>query len=145
RRGATGFVEADFDETKRILYLTGFTSVYKIDMDTDKLIGIIDLIDLYEPQNIRGWSPTGLSGVALSPTKDKLFIVSGDAHSMYTYDLARSAWITKTTNLKGYFITDAIASPDRRYLYTVNQESDSITMVDLISGEIVKIIELKNK
>ena len=142
RRGMTGFVEADFDETKRILYLTGFTSVYKIDMDTDNLIGILDLVDLYESQNISGWSPTGLCGVALSPAKDKLFIVSGDAHSMYTYDLARSAWITKTTNLKGYFITDAIASPDRHYLYTVNQESDSITMVDLTSGEIVKIIEL---
>ncbi|MFA4872075.1 MAG: hypothetical protein WC610_03415 [Patescibacteria group bacterium] len=142
RRGMTGFVEADFDETKRILYLTGFTSVYKINMDTDKLIGIIDLIDLYEPQNIRGWSPTGLSGVTLSPAKDKLFIISGDAHSMYTYDLARSAWITKTTNLKGYFITDAIASLDRRYLYTVNQESDSITMVDLTSGDVVKIIDL---
>ena len=69
--------------TIKIPYLDGFASVYKINMDTDKLIGILDLIDLYESQNIRGWSPFGLAGVALSPTKDKLFVVSGDAHSMY--------------------------------------------------------------
>ncbi len=142
RRGATGFVEADFDETNRSLYLAGFMSIYKINMDTDKLIDILDLIDVYESQNIRGWSPSGLCGVALSSSKDKLLVVSGDAHSMYAYDLTKSSWTTKIANLKGYFITDAANSPDRRYLYTVNQESDSITMVDLTSGDVVKIIPL---
>jgi len=142
RRGATGFVEADFDETNRILYLAGFTSIYKINMDTDKLIDILDLIDVYESQNIHGWPPSGLCGVVLSSSKDKLFVISGDAHSMYAYELIKSSWTTKITNLKGYFITDAITSSDRRYLYTVNQESDSITMVDLNSGDVVRIIEL---
>ena len=143
RHGATGFVEADFDKTNRILYLTGFESVYKIGMDTDKLIGIIDMIDAYELQNIGGWSPTGLCGVVLSQEKDKMFIVSGDAHSVYTYDINKSSWSTKITNLGGYFITDALSSSDRHYLYTVNQKSDSITMVDLTSGDVVKIIELQ--
>jgi YVTN family beta-propeller protein len=142
RRGATGFVEADFDETKRILYLTGFTSVYKIDMDNDKLLGILDLIDVYEMQNINGWPPTGLSGLVFSQTKDKMFVVSGDSHSMYTYDLVNSSWSTKITNLKGYFITDVVSSPDKHYLYTVNQQSDSVTMIDLTSGDVVRIIRL---
>lgn len=140
--GATGFVKGEFDETNRIFYLVGFASVYKIDMDTDKLISILDLMDLYESQNIRGWSPFGLAGIAFSPAKDKLFVVSGDAHAVYIYDLIKSSWINKIINLKGYFTTDAIKSPDGRYLYTVNHESDSVTMIDLTSGEIVKIIEL---
>jgi len=140
--GATGFVKGEFDEINRILYLAGFASVYKIDMDSDKLIGILDLIDLYESQNIRGWSPFGLAGIAFSPAKDKLFVVSGDAHAVYIYDLIKSSWVNKIINLKGYFNTDAIKSPDGRYLYTVNHESDSITMVDLTSGEVVRIIEL---
>jgi len=140
RRGMTGFNEADFDEEKRIMYLTGFTSIYKIGMDTDKLIGVIDLIDAYETQNRWGWSPTGLCGVTLS--KDKLFITSGDAHSLYIYNLNISSWSTKITNLGGYFITDAVASPDKQYLYTVNERSDSITMVNLTSGDVVKIIRL---
>jgi len=141
--GATGFVKGEFDEINRILYLIGFASVYKIDMDSDKLIGILDLIDLYESQNIRGWSPCGLAGVALSPAGDKLFVVSGDAHAVYVYDLIKSSWVNKIINLKGYFTTDAIKSPDGRYLYTVNHESDSVTMVDLTSGEVIKIIELQ--
>jgi len=142
RRGMTGFAEADFDEANRILYLTGFESVYKINMDTDELIGILDLIDIYGMQNICGWTPTGLCGVVLSSSKDKLFIIAGDSHSMYTYNLVNSSWSTKITNLKGYFITDAVSSPDRQYLYTVNCQSDSITMVDLASGDVVRIIGL---
>ncbi len=120
RRGATGFVEADFD----------------------KLITILDLMDAYDLQNITGWSPTGLSGVVLSRTKDKLFVIAGDSHSMYTYDLLKSSWTTKIANLKGYFVTDAVSSLDRQYLYTVNEYSDSITMVNLTSGDVVKIIPL---
>ena len=140
--GATGFLEADFDVTNRILYLCGFISVYKIDMDTDKLIGTLDVIDSYKSQNIGGWSCTGLAGVVLSATKDKLFVISGDGHTMHTYDLVNSTWMPKITNLKGYFITDTDYSPDRKYLYTVNEKSDSITMVDLASGDVVRVIRL---
>jgi len=143
RRGATGFVEADFDETKRVLYLTGFTSVYKIGMDNDELLGVLDLIDVYEMQDISGWPPTGLCGLTLSKEKDKMFVVSGDAHSLYTYDFNRFSWSTKVTNLRGYFITDAVASSDKQYLYTANQQSDSITMVNLTSGDVVRIIRLE--
>jgi DNA-binding beta-propeller fold protein YncE len=142
RCGATGFLGCDFDEENRILYLCGFTSIYKINMDNDRLVGTLDLIDLYESLNIDGWSCTGLAGAVLSLTKDKLYVISGDAHSMFTYNLVTSSWIPQIINLRGYFITDAGASPDRKYIYTINQESDSITMVDLTSLEISKIIEL---
>lgn len=140
--GATSFLEADFDVTNRILYLCGFISVYKIDMDTDKLIGTLDVIDSYKSQNIGGWSCTGLAGVVLSATKDKLFSISGDGHTMHTYDLVNSTWMPKIINLKGYFVTDTDYSPDRKYLYTVNEKSDSITMVDLASGDVVRVIRL---
>ena len=139
--GASGMPGGDFDETNRILYLCGFLTVYKIDMDTDELIGTLDVYDVYESLNIRGWAPT-LSGVILSSTKDKLFVISGDAHSMFTYDLVNSSWTTKITNLKGYACCDTECSPDRKYLYTTNSMSDTITMVDLTSGDVAKIIAL---
>ena len=144
RRGATSFLEGEFDEENRILYLLGFESVYKIDMDTDRLISALDLIDIFDAWGRRGWTPTGLAGVSLSPSKDKLFIVGGDAHSLYTYDIAKSSWSTKITNLKGYFITDAVASEDRRYFYTANPRTDSVTMVDLTSGDVIKVIGLQS-
>ena len=144
RGGATGFLEGEFDEENRILYLLGFESVYKIDMDTVRLIGTLDLIDIFDAWGRRGWTPTGLAGISLSPSKDKLFIVGGDPHSLYTYDIATSSWSTKITNLKGYFITDGVASLDRHYLYTANEQSDSVTMVDLTSGDVVKVIDLQS-
>jgi len=140
--GATGFLGGDFDETNRILYLCGFNSIFKIDMDTDELIEILDVWDVYGLRNTGGWPIGGLTGVVLSSTKDKLFVISGDAHCMYTYDLVNSSWTTRITNLKGYTPTSTSYSPDRKYLYTVNPKSDSITMVDLTLGDVVKIIEL---
>ena len=67
RHGASYFPEADFDEENRILYLTGGASVYKIDMDTDKLISALNLIDAYGGLSGIRWSPTAICGVALSP------------------------------------------------------------------------------
>lgn len=140
--GASGTMAGDFDETNRILYLCGFSSIYKIDMDIDQLTGILDVWDVYESRDYRGWSCTGLSGVVLSSAKDKLFVISADAHSMYTYDLVNSSWTTKITNLKGGTPNLGACSPDLKYLYTVNWPSDSVTMVDLTSGDVVRIIEL---
>lgn len=143
--GATSFLEGDFDEANRILYLSGFISIYKIDMDTDELIGNLSLLDALESRRAAGaggWYPSGLAGVILSSTRDKLFVVSGDAHSVFIYDLLNSTWMTQTTDLEGYFPTDSDCSADRKYLYTVNQKSDSITMVDLTTGDVVRVIRL---
>jgi YVTN family beta-propeller protein len=141
-RGVTSFIQADFDQANRIVYLAGWGSIYRIDMDTNALIDILDVYDVYALRGADGWPPTGLSGVILSPRKDKLFVTSLDSHCLFTYDLARSAWDTKITNLRGFFNTDVATSPDRRYLYVTNERSDSVTMVDLSSGDVVKVIDL---
>jgi len=142
RNGATGFVEGEFDEVSRILYLTGFSSIYKIDMDNDRLIGSLDLIDLYENRGVRGWSPTGLAGVTLSASRDKLFVISGDAHSMYTYNLVESSWLAEVTDIGGYFITDSVSSVDQSHLFTANNRSDNVTVIDLTTGKVEKVIDL---
>lgn len=139
--GATSFLEGDFDENKRILYLTGFTSVYMIDMDSNNYLGALNLIDYYEKRNITGWTPTGLCGVMLSPSRDKLMAVSGDAHSVYMYDFEKSEW-TDVENIKGYFPTNTVFIPDSKYMYIVNRNSDSISMIDAETGKLKKILYL---
>jgi YVTN family beta-propeller protein len=141
KNGATSFLEGDFDEEGRKLYLLGFTSVYKIDMDSDKLLGTIDMIDFLDARG-GGWPPTGLMAVMLSTFKDKLYVVSGDAHSMYIYDFKNSSWNMKTVNIRGYFPTASAFSADRQYLFTVNKFTDSISMIDVNSGAVAKIIDL---
>jgi len=144
RHGHTGFMEGEFDEANRILYLLGFASVYKIDMDTDQLIDTFDLIDVFTAMGRSGWFPSGLAGVALSPSKDKLFVVSGDAHSLYAFDVTKSSWTTRIVNLKGFFVTDGVLSPDRRFFYTANSRTDNVSMIDLNTGELIKVIDLKS-
>ena len=131
--------------TNRILYLCGFASIYKVDMDTDGLIGNLPLIDALESRRAAGagdWWPSVLAGVILSSARDKMFIISGDAHYVCIYDLVNSSWTNQITDLKGYIITDTDCSPDRKYPYAVNQKSDSIAIVDLTSREVVRMIRL---
>lgn len=142
KNGGTAFVDGDFDETNRILYLLGFTSIYKINMDDNSLMGIIDLIDFNQQWGREGWPLSGLAGIMLSPSKDKLFVVSGDAHTMLTYDLNKNTWEQSITNVRGYFVTSAICSPDKRYLYTVNEQSDNITMIDTVNQTVQRVIDL---
>jgi len=140
--GNCGFACCDFDEERRIAYFGGIEQIYEIHMDTNELVGYIDCWDVYEVGKAR-WAISSPAGVFLSSGKDKLFVISNDAHSMATYDLSNSCWMTKITNLRGYFQSDADCSPDRKYIYTVNSVSDSITMVDLTSGEVVNVIVLR--
>lgn len=141
KNGATAFLEADFDEDGRVMYLLGFTSIYKIDMDSDKLLGTIDMIDFINGRG-GGWPPTGLMAVALSDSKDKLFAVSGDAHSMYTYDLKNLKWDKEPVNIMGYFPMASAFSDNRHFLFTVNSNTDSISKIDVNSGAVEKIIKL---
>lgn len=141
-RGATSFVEGAFDEQNRVLYLLGHASVYQIDMDSDQLLGILNTVDAYAARDYHGWSPTGLSGVALSLDGVRLAVTSLDSHSLFTYDLVQGGWVSDTVNLQGYFNTDAVTSPDGHFLYTVNQKSDSITQIDLSTGDVAAVIDL---
>lgn len=143
RNGGTGFVQGVFDDKNRILYLNGFTSIYKINMENDSLIGTLDLIDLYFSNGFYGWSPTGLAGLEFSEDQSKLYAASGDAHSIYIYDITQSTWEQKIINVQGYFITDAVISPNGQFLFTVNNRSDSITMVNLELEKVEIVINLQ--
>jgi len=139
--GATSFLDGDFDEVRRVLYLTGFASVWRIHMDSGELLGTALTGEIFSVlKREHGWTPTGLCGARLSPEGDRLLVVSGDGHSLQVYDTTGQVWLPVFVNLRGYWLTDVVQSPDRRYLYTANQMSDTITMVDTNTLEVVKVI-----
>jgi len=113
-------------------------------MDTDELLGNDSLRDLLQSMGREsGWSPSGLAGAVLSADRERLFVASGDAHCLYAFDCRANRWQRRILNLRGYFITDACASPDRRYLLTANLLSDSLTLVDTASGQVVGLYDLQ--
>ena len=38
----------DFDEQRRVAYLGGFCSIYKVHMDTDEFLGMLNIKDVYK-------------------------------------------------------------------------------------------------
>jgi DNA-binding beta-propeller fold protein YncE len=141
RSGATSFLDGDFDQVGRVLYLTGFSAIWSIQMDTDEVLGTATTGDIFGLLGCPpGWSLTGLCGARLSADSQRLFVVSGDAHSLCVYDTIGMKWLPELVNLKGYFITDVVQSADRRYLYTANEKSDTITMVDTDALSVAKVI-----
>ena len=131
-----------FDEQNRIAYLSGFNSIYKVHLDTNDFLGMLNLYDVYkEMGRERGWATSALTGVDLTAAKDRLLLTSWDGHSVFTYDLRNQKWIPRVTRV-GINPAGTAVSPDRRYLYTANHMSDTIARVDTASGELLEVTRL---
>ncbi len=140
-QGGDGEV-GDFDEQKRIAYLGGFNSVYKVHMDSDEFLGMLNIYDVYkEMSRQQGWPTSALTGIHLSPARERLLITSWDGHSVFQYDLRNEKWIPRVVFV-GLGPGATVISPDRKYLYTVNYRSDSITRLDTTAGEVLDVTPL---
>jgi uncharacterized protein (TIGR03437 family) len=131
-----------FDEQSRIAYLAGFNSIYKVHLDTNEFLGMLNIYDVYtEMGRQRGWATSALRGVHLTPARDRLLLTSWDGHSVFMYDLRNQKWIPRVTRV-GINPAGAALSPDGRYLYTANYLSDTIARVDTASGELLEVTQL---
>jgi uncharacterized protein (TIGR03437 family) len=132
-----------FDEQNRIAYLGGFCSVYKVHLDTNEYLGMLNIYDVYtemgRPQ--RGWATSALRGIHLTPPRDRLLVTSWDGHSVFMYDLRNQKWIPRVTRV-GVNPAGSVLSPDGRSLYTANALSDTISRVDTASGELIEVTPL---
>ena len=127
---------------RRIAYLAGFNSVYKVHMDTDEFLGMLNIYDVYkEMGRTGGWPTSALTGIHLSPARDRLLITSWDGQCVFQYDLRNEKWIPRVVPV-GLGPAATVISPDRKYLYTVNYRSDTITRLDTTAGEVVDVIPL---
>jgi uncharacterized protein (TIGR03437 family) len=140
-QGGDGDV-GEFDEQNRIAYLGGFNSVYKLHMDTDELLGVLNVYDVYkEMGRAGGWPASALRGIHLSPAKDRLLITSWDGQCIYQYDLRNQKWIPRVVPV-GLGPAASVNSPDRKYVYTVSYRSDTITRLDATAGEVMDVTPL---
>ena len=133
-----------FDEKARRLYLIGWGSIYVIDMDTDQLLDVLNTIDVNDlVGRANGWSPTALFGISPDSSGEKIMVAAMDSHCLYTYDVASSSWLAEIVNYKGYQGSDAAANDSNTLFYTINGYTDNISVVDLNTRKLVKVIELQ--
>ncbi|MBS1859473.1 MAG: hypothetical protein JST11_29130 [Acidobacteria bacterium] len=140
--GGAGGNRAGFDEQNRIAYLDGFCSIYKVHLDTNQFLGMINNYDLYkEMGRARSWATSAMAGIDFNAAKDKLLVTSWDGHSVFFYDLRTQRWIPRVTRV-GINPAGTAVSPDGKYLYTVNYLSDTIARVDTESGALLELTPL---
>jgi len=131
-----------FDEQSRIAYLGGFNSIYKVHLDTNEFLGMLNIYDVYkEMGRQRGWSTSALRGIDLTAANDRLLITSWDGQSVFMYDLRNQKWIPRVVRV-GQKPAGTAISPDGRYLYTANALSDTIARVDTESGQLLEVTPL---
>ena len=139
--GATNFASWDFDLDARLLYMAGFNSVYVLDLDSDRILRQINLMDAFPAAGKpNGRGGTAISGVYLSPAKDLLMVISSDCSTMYVYDLKRGRWQPRLVDLKGFLPRCTCRSTDGRLAYAACQMSDSISQIDATTGDLLNVI-----
>ncbi|MFB3776553.1 MAG: IPT/TIG domain-containing protein [Bryobacteraceae bacterium] len=140
--GNTNFSDGVFDARNRVAYILGFTRVFRLDMDSDRPLDSLRPADSLAAMNRQnGWGGSGLCGIRFG-AGNRLLVASGDAHTVYTYDLSAKRWLPYLMNARGYFLTDGTASPDGRFFFTANTRSDSVSMFDVFRGRLLRVIDL---
>ncbi len=140
--GNTSFCDGVFDTTNRIAYILGFARVFRVDMDSDQVLDSLRPGDVYGQLNRQnGWSATGLCGIRFG-AGNRLLVASGDSHQVFTYDLSAKRWLPNLMDARGYFPTDSTSSPDGRFFFTANSQSDSVSMFDTVRGRLLRVIDL---
>jgi uncharacterized protein (TIGR03437 family) len=140
--GGAGGNRGAFDEQNRIAYLDGFCSIYKVHLDTNQFLGMINNYDVYtEMGRARSWATSAMAGIDFDAVKSKLLVTSWDGHSVFFYDLRNQKWIPRVTRV-GINPAGTAVSPDGKFLYTVNYLSDTIARVDTESGALLELTPL---
>jgi uncharacterized protein (TIGR03437 family) len=140
-QGGAGSGACDFDVANRLLYMGGFNSIYKINLDSDQIVGQLNVLDaLKAAGRPNGNGGTALNGIWLSPAKDLLIVVSSDFSTMYIYDLKAGAWQPRLVDLKGFWTTCTCRSSDGALAYGAAGQSDSISQIDLTRGTLLKVV-----
>jgi uncharacterized protein (TIGR03437 family) len=114
-----------------------FRSIYKVHMDRDELIGMVNAMDAWRAVGIESSSAPSAITPVLSTARDRLFVFSGDASVMFTYDLTNDRWLPRAIRLPSGCRPRGIpGSPDGRWRHTIGYTSDTITRVNVETGEV---------
>ena len=115
------------DQSARRLYVSHFTEVDVIDLDTEKLVGRITGLN-------------GVHGVAFAPELGRGFITCGNTATVKIFDLMTLASIADVPTGTG---PDGILfEPVTRRLFCFNHRGKSLTVIDPVEAKVISTIEL---
>jgi DNA-binding beta-propeller fold protein YncE len=115
------------DQAARRLYVSHFTEVDVIDLDSEKLVGKITGMD-------------GIHGIAVAPELGRGFITSGNTATVKIFDLKTFASLADVPTGTG---PDGILfEPVTRRVFAFNHRGASLTVIDAVAGKPLANIDL---
>jgi YVTN family beta-propeller protein len=145
-RGVSGgpYYPYAYDSDSHTLYVGATYVVLAIDTDTDEIKQVIHLEDVaraigLEPQQ---FTYVNAIGLVYQPQENFLYIAHLDRSFVSIYDLNKNQFLPQVIPLKGFFPNYAFANDNVSKIYVVNSRSDNISVIDVNSKAVEKVIDL---
>jgi len=126
--GDGGYDYLKVDELNRRLYVSHGTAVDVIDLQTDKLIGVIDKMQ-------------GVNGIAIANEFNMGYISDGDANAVVVFDLKTLKAVT-TVSITGKGPDAIIYDPFSKNVFVFNGGSSNASVVDAKSLKEIASVDL---
>ncbi len=115
-----------------------------MDTVTDTVEKAIPLTDVITAIGLEPGQVTVVNAIGLvyQPQENYLYIAHLDRGFVSIYDLSNDRFLEQVIPLNGYFPHFMFANEDVSRLYTLNKRSDSVTVIDVKTKTVVKVIDL---
>ena len=133
-----------YDSSSHTLFVGATHVVLAIDTDTDVIKKVIYLGDAARAIGLEPWQLTYVNAVGLvyHPQENYLYIAHLDRSFISIYDLNNDWFLPQVIPLKGYFPNYMFANDDFSRMYTLNVRSDNVSVIDVNSKLVEKVIDL---
>ena len=133
-----------YDPVSRTLFVGATHVVLAIDTSTDV---IKDVIYLGDVATAIGLQPSQLIyinavGLVYNPTENYLYIAHLDRNFVSVYDLTNGRFLPKVIPTKGFFPNFLFTNDAYDRIYSLNRRSDSVSVIDVPSKTLEKVIDL---
>jgi hypothetical protein len=133
-----------YDPASHTLFVGATHVVLAIDTITDTIKKVIYLGDTATAIGLQPSQVTYLNAVGFvyNPTENYLYIAHADRSFVSIYDLTNDQFLPKAIPLKGYFPNFLFTNDAYSKIYSLNYRSDSVTVIDVLSKTVEKVIDL---
>ncbi|MCB9103660.1 MAG: hypothetical protein H6633_05360 [Anaerolineales bacterium] len=133
-----------YDPASHILFVGATYVVLAINTETDTIVSVIKLGDAAWAIGLEPWELTYINAIGLvyNPHENYLYIAHLDRSFVSIYDLNEGEFLPKAISLKGFFPVSIFANSNFSKIYSLNAVSDNISVIDVSTKTIEKIIDL---
>jgi hypothetical protein len=133
-----------YDPVSHTLYVGGMKTILVIDTTTDTIKKVISLANLaidngYDP-NLFPYINAGK--LIYNPVENYLYIFHQDNLYISIYDLSNNRFLPTIIHIKGIGTNDFFSNDDYSKIFAVNGWSDNISVIDVASKSLERLIDL---